>query len=336
MTLTLTVDAAAWRTRVDEVAAAYRPLVPVVKGNGYGFGRERLATIAAGLLDGRHGELAPTIAVGTAHELVDVADGLRQLVLTPVGPADAPLLRGRDVIATVASTGDVDAVGGAGPRAVLVKAVSSMRRFGAEPGEVGALIAHASAAGFDVIGASIHLPIAGDDTARVAEIEAWLPALEPHLGARHLWVSHLAPDAHRDLAGRHPAWAFPMRVGSRLWHGDKAALHLGAEVLAVRPVAAGTLAGYHATAIAADGWLAIVGAGTAHGVGPLADGRSPFHHRRRRIALLEPPHMHVSMLFVPAGDPVPEPGETVDVQRPLHAVAVDRTVWTEPRGVVHQ
>ena len=39
----------------------------------------------------------------------------------------------------------------------------------------------------------------------------------------------------------------------------------------------------------------MVGAGTAHGVQPLDDGRSPFHFARQRLALLEPPHMHTSM-----------------------------------------
>ena len=66
-----------------------------------------------------------------------------------------------------------------------------------------------------------------------------------------------------------------------------------------------------------DGTLVMVGAGTAHGVHPLGDGRSPFHFARRRLDLVEPPHMHTSMVFVPAGDPAPRCGDIVDVQRPL-------------------
>ena len=53
----------------------------------------------------------------------------------------------------------------------------------------------------------------------------------------------------------------------------------------------------------------MIGAGTAHGVHPLDDGRSPFHFARRRLALLEPPHMHTSMVVVPAGEPGPEEGD---------------------------
>ena len=96
-------------------------------------------------------------------------------------------------------------------------------------------------------------------------------------------------------------------LGTALWHGDKSALHLGADVLDVRPVRAGEPAGYRQVAVPDDGTLVMVGAGTAHGVHPLADGRSPFHFARRRLDLLEPPHMHTSMVVVPAGDPAPRP-----------------------------
>jgi hypothetical protein len=71
----------------------------------------------------------------------------------------------------------------------------------------------------------------------------------------------------------------------------------------------------------------MVGAGSAHGVAPLADGRSPFHFARRRLGLHEAPHMHTSMAFVPAGEPCPAVGDRVDVQRPLITTAVDEVVW---------
>ena len=45
--------------------------------------------------------------------------------------------------------------------------------------------------------------------------------------------------------------------------------------------------------------------------------------------LVEPPHIHVSMAFVPDGDPCPLTGEWVDVQRPLIATQVDRIDWLE-------
>jgi hypothetical protein len=71
----------------------------------------------------------------------------------------------------------------------------------------------------------------------------------------------------------------------------------------------------------------MIGAGTANGVAALADGRSPFHFARTRMALHEPPHMHTSMAFVPTGDPLPGIGEWVDLQRPLHMTTIDEYRW---------
>ena len=49
MSLVMHVDAAAWRSHQDAVLASDRLTVPVIKGNGYGFGLERLAGEAARL-----------------------------------------------------------------------------------------------------------------------------------------------------------------------------------------------------------------------------------------------------------------------------------------------
>ena len=51
-------------------------------------------------------DLPPTLAVGTVHELADVADRVGDaalLVLTPVAPGQISLLHGIPAIATVAS-----------------------------------------------------------------------------------------------------------------------------------------------------------------------------------------------------------------------------------------
>ena len=42
MALRLTVQRAAWESHIDAIAAGVDGLVPVVKGNGYGFGRQTL------------------------------------------------------------------------------------------------------------------------------------------------------------------------------------------------------------------------------------------------------------------------------------------------------
>jgi alanine racemase len=340
LTLRLTVDTAAWRAHHAQLAGAYRttsPVVPVVKGNGYGFGRGVLARVAEDLLASRPRKRTddpPTIAVGTVHELAGLQSRVRPLVLTPPGPGAAARLRAaaRDPLVTVGDRAHVAAIDG-WRGAVLVKLASSMRRFGVTARELDDFERTVRTAGLDVAGYAIHLPLAGDDAERVAEVERWMAVLDtrhrPTSTPAALWVSHLGPEAHGGLGERWPQWTFPMRIGTALWHGDKSALHLAADVLDVHAVAAGTAAGYHGTRVIADGTLVVVGAGSAHGVTVLEDGRSPFHHQHRRLALLERPHMHTSILFVPTAEPCPGIGDTVDVQRPLTMVAPDEIVWQE-------
>ena len=84
MSLTLTVDGDRWRAHLRSVAGSQPGLVPVAKGNGYGFGLARLAR-KAGWLG------VDTLAVGTYDELPEVAsryDG-DLLVLTPWRPFGA-------------------------------------------------------------------------------------------------------------------------------------------------------------------------------------------------------------------------------------------------------
>ena len=82
MSLTLTVDGERWRRHLREVADDNPGLVPVAKGNGYGFTVGRLARKAEWLG-------CDTLAVGTYHELPEVAqrfDG-DLMVLTPWRPS---------------------------------------------------------------------------------------------------------------------------------------------------------------------------------------------------------------------------------------------------------
>src|SRR5689334_21345775 len=77
MAVTLHVETARWRAMVDEAWASYNNLIPVVKGNGYGFGRAWLAQEAV-----QRG--ATEVAVGTVYELAHVlAMPVRPIVLTP-------------------------------------------------------------------------------------------------------------------------------------------------------------------------------------------------------------------------------------------------------------
>ena len=304
MTVTLTIRTAPWRAHVARVANEVDGLVPVVKGNGYGFGRVALAQLAS--------EFCDTIAVGTIHELDGLPDDVHPVVLTPTltAPAStAPVL-------TVGSQAHIDALTGWGGR-VLVKLVSSMRRYG---GDV-ELVDVARRAGLDVIGVSLHPPIAGSPSDHADEIRLVLDQVDPGLT---VWVSHLDPTTYASLPKTH---TYRLRLGTSLWHGDKSLLQLGADVIDVRTVRAGDPAGYRQSVVAGNGHLVMIGAGTANGITPLPDGRSPFHFERSRLDLHEPPHMHTSMAFVPDGAKVPRVGRRVDVQRPLTTTTVDAFEW---------
>jgi alanine racemase len=304
VTITLTVRTAPWRAHVARVASAVEGLVPVVKGNGYGFGRVALAEIAS--------EFCDTVAVGTVHELDGLPVELHAVVLTPTLTAPAST----DPVLTVGHRAHLDCLAGWSGR-VLVKLESSMHRYGASP----ELIDLARVRGLDVIGVSLHLPLVGTSAEHADEIRTRIADVDADLP---VWLSHLDPQTYASLPATHTD---RLRLGTSLWHGDKSALQLRADVLDVRPVRDGQPAGYRQGQVDGDGHLVMIGAGTASGVTALSDGRSPFHFERRRLRLHEAPHMHTSMVFVPDGDPVPTIGDHVDLQRPLTMTTVDAVDW---------
>lgn len=321
MTVRLTVQRSAWLDRVRSVADSMPGLVPVVKGNGYGFGRPALLRVAA--------ELADTVCVGTIHELDSIPAGIRPVVLTPV--VEAPAWLPEQAVLTVSSAADVDTLLGWSGH-VLVKLRSTMNRFGAAAEDVDDVLRRCADASLTVVGTSLHLPLAGSEDERRAEIERWIDRLDP---SRELWISHLDPQLYRALVDAHPRRRLRIRVGSALWHGAKDQLRLSAHVLATHPIAAGTPAGYRLTPAETNGTIVAVGAGSAHGVAPIVTTAdhgskrllSPFHFGRQRMPLHEDPHMHTTMCLVPEGQPTPRRGEWVDLQRPLTHTNVDEIVW---------
>ena len=321
MTVRLTIAQAGWRQHVAATAQVYGPaLVPVVKGNGYGFGRPRLHQLASELVDG-----IEHVCVGNVNELADVPANVRPVVLTPTL---APPTTTRAIL-TVGSTAHVDALRGWSGD-VMIKVGSTMRRFGATVDELPTLTRAVENLGLGVAGYAIHLPLAGTDDARVAEIETWLPDLQFDIP---LWVSHLQPSAVLALQSKYPLRRFKVRVGTALWHGVPKVPHLQlhADVLHTQPIGVGEIAGYHHTRAPFDGTLVVIGAGSTHGIAPndtpSKQPLSPFHFARTRMTLLEAPHMHTSLVVVAASAQSPKVGEWVDVQRPLITTAVDDIEW---------
>jgi alanine racemase len=306
VTVRLTVRTAMWRSHIAQVANSVDGLIPVVKGNGYGFGRLELARLAT--------EFSDTVAVGTVLELYNLPKELTAVVLTPtLTPPETA-----EPILTIGNTEHIQALSGWAGR-VTVKLSSAMQRYGRGP----ELVELARDAGLEVVSASIHPPLAGTSDAHLRDILAGIERLSDH-NDLPIWLSHLDADTYALLPTTR---SYRLRLGTALWHGDKRALHLTADVLDVRDATAGSVAGYRLTPVESDGDLVMIGAGTANGVTALADDRSPFHFERTRLVLHEAPHMHTSMAFVPAGRPLPAIGDRVDLQRPLHMTAVDEFEW---------
>ena len=111
MPLTLYVDGPRWRAHLQAVRDAHPGIVPVVKGNGYGFGVDRLAARAAWLG-------VDTVAVGMYHEVTQVAAAFHGtvMVLTPWRPFETHVVFDSHVVHTVGRLEDLRALAEPGRR----------------------------------------------------------------------------------------------------------------------------------------------------------------------------------------------------------------------------
>ena len=370
MSFTVTIDAQRWRDHQDAVASSVErsagaPVVPVIKGNGYGLGQSLLTSEAVRLG-------ADTVAVGTVFEVEEVArQGTHDiLVLEPYEPRDSiasdawwgvgQALHAGRVIRTIASTSALlSLTEGTGSVRVVLEASTSMHRFGMDESELLGILADARirealARGRILIeGLALHLPIAQpadeDDprrvnlgTAKVREVVRWagLWSAETDVWSGHnspecrVWVSHLDDPELAAVASSVPDVVLRARVGTRLWL-DRSAMRAAGTVLAVHPLPTGTHVGYRQRTGPKDGTLVVVSGGTSHGIGltaptPAASVRqrvvtagtgaldaagralSPFRWQGKQRWFAEPPHMHVSLVWLPAGVMVPAVGDRLD------------------------
>lgn len=184
-------------------------------------------------------------------------------------------------------------------------------------------------------------------TPKVREVVRWAGLWHEHTQvwaghnspASRVWVSHLTDDECARVTGAVPDTVLRQRVGTRLWLGDRMALSAAGTVLAVHPLPSGTHVGYRQRTGPRDGTLVVVAGGTSHGIGLTAPspattmrqrvvtagtgaldaaGRSlsPFTWAGRQRWFAEPPHQHVSMVWLPRGCVVPAVGDvlTADVR----------------------
>ena len=356
MTLTLTVDGARWREHLRTVAESTPGLVPVAKGNGYGFGLGRLARRTQWLAEqgAQAGQVwGDVLAVGTYDELGEVADRYdgSLLVLTPWRPFGAalevdPKLAGR-VIHTVSRAEDLADLLERQPDArYVLEVVTSMLRHGMNARELRSLGGLTSRGTLE--GVALHLPLAqGSHLSQVHRLIT--DAISAGLPTQTLWVSHLTKGELERLRASYSDFTIRPRVGTDLWLGDRGALKVTAQVLDVHPVERGDVFGYRSRTAPKSGHVLVVSGGTAHGIGleaptgdqslkakaaTLARGgldavgfvRSPYSIDGKQRLFAEPPHMQASMLFVPSGARVPAVGDEIEVRVRYTATSFDRVV----------
>ncbi len=368
MAFAVTIDGQRWFDHQDSVCGAIErsvgsTVVPVIKGNGYGLGQRLLAERAVRLG-------VDTVAVGNIFEVDDVAEygSFDIVVLEPFEPRDSfaadawwrlgQRLHAGRIIRTIASREALVALaGGPGSVRVVLEAQTSMHRFGFDESELLRVLAdndirEAFARGKVLVeGLALHLPLvqpvdevdprgAAAGTGKVREAVRWagLWQAETEVWSGHnapasrVWVSHLDDDELTAVSHSVPDITLRARIGTRLWLGERSALHAAGTVLAVHPVAAGTHVGYRQRSGPKDGTLVVVSGGTSHGIGlsaptPAASVRqrvvtvgtgaldaagralSPFTWEGKQRWFAEPPHQHTSMVWLPRGCVIPAVGD---------------------------
>ncbi|MBQ0864393.1 alanine racemase [Streptomyces smyrnaeus] len=341
MALSLYVDTDRWRAHQQTVIQQFPGIVPVCKGNGYGFGHERLADEAT-----KFG--ADILAVGTTYEAARTKDlfGGDLLVLTPFRKDEEPVPLPDRAIRSVSSVEGVGLMRGA---RVVIEVMSSMKRHGVTEQDLPRL--HAAIDEVRLEGFAIHLPLdRADGSDAVEEVIGWMDRLRAaRLPLETMFVSHLKPEEFAVLQQQFPQTRFRARIGTRLWLGDHAATEYRGAILDVTRIAKGERFGYRQAKASGDGWLVVVAGGTSHGVGlespkalhgitPRAKGvaraglatvnrnLSPFVWAGKQRWFAEPPHMQVSILFVPSDAPEPHVGEELTAILRHTTTTVDRTV----------
>ena len=345
MTFTLYVDEDRWRAHLRSVVDTTPGIVPVIKGNGYGLGLARLAQEAAALG-------VEAVAVGTTDELPVVRDafGGDVLVLTPAYPRPDEDPTGR-VVQTVSHLETLRAATGS---RVVLESMTTMRRHGLTVDSVPQLAGLLP--GVRLEGLAFHLPIdrhGGYDPA--AEVTEWLRRLgAAGVPTATAWVSHLQAAELTGLRAQFPGTTFRPRIGTSLWLGDRGALTARGTVLDVHPLARGERYGYRRHRTLRDSHLVVVSGGTAHGValeaprsvrGPVGRAKavavgtlaaanrslSPFTWAGRQRWFAEPPHMHVSLLLLPASVTPPRIGDELDCEVRLTTIHPDTLTPTRDR-----
>lgn len=309
MTFALTVDANKFRTHLANVVAQHQDagakVIPVIKGNGYGFGRITLADEVTKLnLD--------QVCVGTIWEAAEVLENFsgQVVVLEPIAPTDslsfgqwATLLdEHSDRLIAVVSCTELEPLKTIGLGKVWLEALTSMNRFGLAPHQIAEAFKKLDSQ-ISVVGFSLHLPIVQPAISKLTKFEtsgvnsnsnkvretvgwiSWLSEIaELSAGQITVNVSHLSPTEIAQIKRERPEVSLQIRLGTSLWLGNPKALSVTGTVLAVQEIGTNDKAGYQQHSGGRK--VVVVSGGTAHGVA-LAAPITTSSLRKRGIAVVE-------------------------------------------------
>jgi hypothetical protein len=315
MPLSLHVNGQKWRSHLSAMVSEKPGLVPVIKGNGYGFGVEFLAAEST-----RLGVSA--VAVGLASEVPQVRKAFAGDIIVLSPDHNANDLSDSKVLQTISS---LDLLRSIDTKTnLIVEILTPINRHGINISELATALSVISDRGLNLRGFALHLPIARIDSSWVTSILAKLPE------ASTVYISHLLDGDQ--VRKQFPKINFYERIGTSLWLGAESALEVTATVLENRNIQ-GT-AGYRQRRV--RGHIIVASGGTAHGIGlaaPHSDTsllgrikilataleltfgkiRSPYRLDSKPLTFLEPPHMQCSLL-VCKGSHQPKVGDELKVR----------------------
>jgi hypothetical protein len=315
MPLSLHVDGQKWRAHLSQMVSAKPGLVPVIKGNGYGFGVEFLANESTRLG-------ISTVAVGLASEVAQVREAFAGEIIVLSPDHNAFDVSDSKVLQTISSlellrTIDVKSN-------VIVEILTPLNRHGINTSDIAKALTIIGDRGLNLHGFALHLPIAHIESSWVSSTLAKLPE------GSTVYISHLI-DGDK-VRREFPQITFRERIGTALWLGAESALEVTATVLENRKVQGP--AGYRQRRVRSN--VIVASGGTAHGLGlaaPQGDRsllgrikiiasavelsfgkmRSPYRFEGKVLNFLEAPHMQCSQLIL-KGSAQPKVGDELKVR----------------------
>jgi hypothetical protein len=329
MPLSLHVDGQKWRSHLNQMLSAKPGLVPVIKGNGYGFGLELLAAESTRLG-------VETIAVGLASEVAKVRTAFAGEIVVLSPDQVTGDLTDSKVIQTVSDLEVLQSIDA--NTNVIVELLTPLNRHGIEVSEINHALTIIKDRGLKLRGFTLHLPIVKTDSKWISATLNLLPE------GSTIWISHLngADRVKKEFA----KLSFRERIGTALWLGADSALEATATVLENRKIQG--KAGYQQRP--AHGNVIVASGGTAHGIGLSAPQndfssigrikiiaraleaafgrmRSPYRHNGKTLDFLEAPHMQCSLLIC-SGSSQPKPGDELKVRVRYTTTSFDQIIFS--------